>query len=615
MKQLQNTPPIPQNLIAITLYCQSIELKWSASNGATGYRVFVNEKHTYSTESLSQMVRNIYPGVEYKFNVAAYDDIGNISELSSTVFSTASVCIEAPTTPQNLTATVMGCKEVKLTWDTSQPQAVGTWVYGYDIFRNNIFLVSISYLTYTDYNVEQNTSNSYNIYARSNQAIFSLSSDTVMITTPPCTDIIPPSIPTNFRILNQVGCNIWNFDWDASTDTGGSGLKGYRLYRNGKLYSETSHNGDPWMSPGLTYSWQVTAIDKAKNESDFSNSLLITPNCWIPNTREIKTAVVLLTFPDRDINNIPFDTNYTNSMIFTANNSVNAYLKEVSYNRIWLTGMSYGWYVMPNPLSSYCMIDNNGLGWNCNMTMFDDAKTVAASNIDMSQIQYTFYIFDGMGTAALGSINESYFSAQNGFKFVPLIHEFGHSFRLLHAANLNCIENIAPPYLEDVFAGGCNVTRYGDNHDPMGNGTHHYSSYHKEIAGMLPPENVTTVNIDGDYLLYALENPSTGTQELRIPLPLNNYFYFLEYRTPTGFDNDSNAIDGILVRLKVDNFQSTDADTYLLPIVINPSSPFVDVYRKIRVEAIEKYADHIKVRITHYGVCPTPIVSFNLNTT
>ena len=59
--------------------------------------------------------------------------------------------------------------------------------------------------------------------------------------------------------------------WSASTDTGGAGLVGYRVYRDGSATAPASVTGttftDTGLTPGTNYSYVVTAFDAASNES------------------------------------------------------------------------------------------------------------------------------------------------------------------------------------------------------------------------------------------------------------------------------------------------------------------------------------------------------------
>lgn len=60
--------------------------------------------------------------------------------------------------------------------------------------------------------------------------------------------------------------------WNASSDAGGSGLAGYRIYRNGVLLdtiAATSYS-DTGLSPSTQYCYTIVAYDKAGNASSAS---------------------------------------------------------------------------------------------------------------------------------------------------------------------------------------------------------------------------------------------------------------------------------------------------------------------------------------------------------
>ena len=95
-----------------------------------------------------------------------------------------------------------------------------------------------------------------------------------------------PSVPGGFR-ADPMSCNQINLSWNASTDTGGSGLKGYNVYSSAVLLRQvaapatsTVHTS---LQGGTPYSYTITAIDNAGNESNASAAVYATtPACNIP---------------------------------------------------------------------------------------------------------------------------------------------------------------------------------------------------------------------------------------------------------------------------------------------------------------------------------------------
>jgi hypothetical protein len=91
----------------------------------------------------------------------------------------------------------------------------------------------------------------------------------------PPADTTPPSVPQNLsaQATSQTAINI---QWNASSDN--VGVTGYKLYRNGSYVTTTSTNPytDTNLSASTTYSYAVSAIDAANNESAKSGSVTAT---------------------------------------------------------------------------------------------------------------------------------------------------------------------------------------------------------------------------------------------------------------------------------------------------------------------------------------------------
>jgi hypothetical protein len=91
------------------------------------------------------------------------------------------------------------------------------------------------------------------------------------------TDATPPTTPTGLT-ATAVSTSQINLAWTASTDTGGSGLAGYKIYRGGVQIATTA--GTSYQNTGLTastnYSYTVSAYDAAGNNSAQSGSVSAT---------------------------------------------------------------------------------------------------------------------------------------------------------------------------------------------------------------------------------------------------------------------------------------------------------------------------------------------------
>ena len=94
-------------------------------------------------------------------------------------------------------------------------------------------------------------------------------------------DATPPTTPTNLQATGTTATSV-ALSWNAATDNaGGSGVAGYRLYRNGSLAatitaSAGTHYTDTGLTPNTTYSYTISAYDYAANESSQSGATTAT---------------------------------------------------------------------------------------------------------------------------------------------------------------------------------------------------------------------------------------------------------------------------------------------------------------------------------------------------
>jgi hypothetical protein len=86
--------------------------------------------------------------------------------------------------------------------------------------------------------------------------------------TPPPPDTTAPTTPTNLHSTATTTSSI-SLAWAASTDTGGSGLSGYKLYRNGTFLQQTTNLSftDTGLTASTSYAYKISAIDNSSNES------------------------------------------------------------------------------------------------------------------------------------------------------------------------------------------------------------------------------------------------------------------------------------------------------------------------------------------------------------
>jgi fibronectin type 3 domain-containing protein len=106
-------------------------------------------------------------------------------------------------------------------------------------------------------------------------------------------DRTPPTTPTNLRVTNLSQDSV-TLAWDPSTDNSGS--FSYQVVKDGQGFTvpqtQTTYTID-WLSPGRTYSFYVTAVDAALNQSGRSNTVTVTtPPDTTPPTAPVLSGTV-----------------------------------------------------------------------------------------------------------------------------------------------------------------------------------------------------------------------------------------------------------------------------------------------------------------------------------
>jgi RTX calcium-binding nonapeptide repeat (4 copies)/Gametolysin peptidase M11 len=275
-----------------------------------------------------------------------------------------------------------------------------------------------------------------------------------------------------------------------------------------------------------------------------------------------RVAVILFNFTDD--RRRPYTAEEARHIVFTGEDSVNAFLRESSFGRAGLVGDVFGWHT----------IDESSSG--CRFARWAQAAREAAlEDYDDDGDSYQHYVFvfphargcswDGMAELPGKT------SWINGELTVRVVgHELGHNLGAQHASALRCWEDGMPVALSE----SCTHEEYGDPFDIMGGGARHTSTWNKARLGWLSPSNLATATASGTYTLTAQEELSADVQLLRIPWGETELFYYLELRQPFGtfFDNfgaADPAVNGISLRLAPD-YRSADRSSL---IDTNPETP------------------------------------------
>ena len=287
-----NAPTTPTGLAATGTNCQLVKISWdAASDAGTGVHHYLVRKNGAAWRSVSAPATSVLDtevagGTTYSYSVNAVDFVDNESSYCSRVIVTTPLCPDttAPTTPAGLASIVTGCHIVGLSWNASADEG-GAGLKGYNLYRNGSFLKQIlaPATTVADETLVETNTYSFAISAVDFSGNESSRSTTAPFTTPMCPDLTAPSLVTNL-IAVPLGCTSVVVSWNTSTDTGGSGLMGYKIYRDGQLLktvaAPTTNTTDTSAPASTTCTYAVVSIDNAGNSSLPSPAIAATtPAC------------------------------------------------------------------------------------------------------------------------------------------------------------------------------------------------------------------------------------------------------------------------------------------------------------------------------------------------
>ncbi|TML58871.1 MAG: hypothetical protein E6G17_11945, partial [Actinobacteria bacterium] len=201
--------------------------------------------------------------------------------------------------PTSLTASARSSSEVDLSWHDTNSQE-----NGYLIERSlastsgfaQIATVPTNVHSYKDLGLAQSTTYYYRLRASDSTGLFSAYSSVASATT--SADTTAPSTPSGLQ-ASASACGQTSLGWSASTD-GGSGVAAYNVYRGGVLLKQVlapaTSTTDSGLLPSTTYSYAVSAVDRAGNESTKSGSVKVTTlACMATTTTSTTTTTTLVT--------------------------------------------------------------------------------------------------------------------------------------------------------------------------------------------------------------------------------------------------------------------------------------------------------------------------------
>ena len=283
-------PPVPTTLTATTPTNQKPVLSWvsggnDATSGFVSYQVLrgavVVGSPTVATFTDSALITS----GSQSYTVRAVDAAGNVS--TSSAAKAVMYDAVSPSSPV-LSAPAATSGSTTLTW-TAATDTGGSTLTGYLVYRDGVLVgapTPATALTYTDTGAMSAGSYVYTIVARDGAGNSSLASNAKTVVY----DVTAPGTPTGLAAPSPTNAKP-TLLWTTTTDTGGSGIARYEVYRTppggSPTLAGTTTVGsftDASVTASGTYTYTVRAIDGAGNAGASSASASVTYDNTAPST-------------------------------------------------------------------------------------------------------------------------------------------------------------------------------------------------------------------------------------------------------------------------------------------------------------------------------------------
>jgi hypothetical protein len=197
----------------------------------------------------------------------------------------ASTEAAALTAPFNVAASPKSATSVTVTWSDSNTQLT-EFVIQRSVKPDNGFKIiayaAASARSYVDSGLTTGGTYYYRLRAKLNGTTSTLSNTASVTVIAPPSDTTAPPVPTGLR-TGTVTCGRVDIFWTVVTDSGGSGLRGYNVYRNGvyfrQILAPNASTTDLTVAASTGYTYGVAAIDNAGNQSAQAYVSTTTPSC------------------------------------------------------------------------------------------------------------------------------------------------------------------------------------------------------------------------------------------------------------------------------------------------------------------------------------------------
>ncbi|MDQ3985704.1 MAG: S8 family serine peptidase [Actinomycetota bacterium] len=293
-----SAPVAPTGLTAAAVSSSQINLSWNDVSEESNYTIERSTDGvggwsavgTTPADVTSFANTGLTEQTTYYYRVLASNAAGT-SPASNVASATtpAAPITTAPSAPSGLSATAKSSTQIDLAWSDvagesgykveRSPNGNSKWAQIGTTGQNVTTFSNTGLRASTTYHYRVMATNAYGTSAPSNTASAQTPSGT---TVTPSDDTTAPSTPQGLKATTGKGKV--SLSWLASTDTGGSGLKGYMVFRStsvtGAFSLVASPSSTSWsdgsVTRGKTYWYYVKAVDNAGNESAASTTVSVT---------------------------------------------------------------------------------------------------------------------------------------------------------------------------------------------------------------------------------------------------------------------------------------------------------------------------------------------------
>ncbi|MFO1434011.1 MAG: hypothetical protein U1F76_28620 [Candidatus Competibacteraceae bacterium] len=317
---IDSTPPTAPTDLQASIDGQGrIALSWNAAtdvpSGVDSYRVYRGGVLIGQTTTLNYFDTPAL-GPTYRYTVTAVDKVGNESSPSNgvdviTVCTAANPIVTLIPAPLASKLSIVTNYTVTVSNNDTGPCAATTFTLASSANSSKVtrtwssasLSVNPGQSATTTLGVKTTTAGNYTVSVKATDSDGKVPNHSTAITGSAqfIGDSTAPTAPTNLQATSNDGGAAQQLSWSAATDSG-SGVRFYTVTRNGVAVAQLNHPTTAYTDatvPGTSYTYSVTATDKAGNVSLQSNTLQLLAGCsaqaplvmLAPSSQAVKAGV------------------------------------------------------------------------------------------------------------------------------------------------------------------------------------------------------------------------------------------------------------------------------------------------------------------------------------